>query len=296
MNESSRVDAPATGIRLGSKRTWLWITAVILMAAAAVFQRVSGPTYPYKGSFTAGDETYRFRLVRSSETTHGARVALPFPDGIQTEARLHYRRYPTTDSLTTTPFVREGDEWAAYLPVEPAAGKMEYFVTLSLDEGRVRIPSDAEDSIILRYKDPVPLAVLLPHVILMFLSMLIGLRAALSALFGSGDMRQLAYLALAGITLGGMIMGPIVQNYAFGEYWTGFPFGYDLTDNKTLIMWLCWVVAAGVLRFGRIKREVIQRGLVLAAAVVMVAVYLIPHSLRGSEYDYREEGVELRAD
>ncbi|MGA7306529.1 MAG: hypothetical protein WBW88_16750, partial [Rhodothermales bacterium] len=92
------------------------------------------------------------------------------------------------------------------------------------------------------------------------------------------------------------IMGPIVQNYAFGEYWTGFPFGYDLTDNKTLIMWLCWVVAAGVLRFGRIKREVIQRGLVLAAAVVMVAVYLIPHSLRGSEYDYREEGVELRAD
>ena len=35
-----------------------------------------------------------------------------------------------------------------------------------------------------------------------------------------------------------------VQKAAFGAYWTGFPFGYDLTDNKTVLMWLAWVLAA----------------------------------------------------
>ena len=37
------------------------------------------------------------------------------------------------------------------------------------------------------------------------------------------------------LAVGGFILGPLVQNYAFGELWTGVPFGWDLTDNKTLI-------------------------------------------------------------
>ncbi len=40
-----------------------------------------------------------------------------------------------------------------------------------------------------------------------------------------------------------MILGPIVQKYAFGELWTGIPFGWDLTDNKTLIAFLFWILA-----------------------------------------------------
>jgi len=90
------------------------------------------------------------------------------------------------------------------------------------------------------------------------------------------------------MTVGGMILGPIVQKYAFGAYWTGFPWGYDLTDNKTLIMWVVWIAAAGAL--GWKARDAAPgwraRFTVLAAAVVMTGVYLIPHSLRGSQLDY----------
>ena len=46
--------------------------------------------------------------------------------------------------------------------------------------------------------------------------------------------------------IGGMILGPIVQKYAFGEYWTGFPYGGDFTDNKMLIMWLAWAIAMAI--------------------------------------------------
>jgi hypothetical protein len=88
------------------------------------------------------------------------------------------------------------------------------------------------------------------------------------------------------MTLGGLILGPFVQKAAFGAYWTGFPWGYDLTDNKTLLMWLAWAFAAGAAGFSLRAREGWVRVAVMAASVAMTVVYLIPHSLRGSQLDY----------
>ena len=88
------------------------------------------------------------------------------------------------------------------------------------------------------------------------------------------------------VGIGGLVLGPIVQKYAFGAYWTGWPFGEDLTDNKTLAMWLAWVVAVFVLGRRRDPADRVARWTVAAAAVVMLAVYLVPHSLRGSQLDY----------
>jgi hypothetical protein len=77
-----------------------------------------------------------------------------------------------------------------------------------------------------------------------------------------------------------MILGPIMQKYAFGEFWTGIPFGWDLTDNKTLIALIFWIIAVVMNR----KKE---RPLytILAAAVLLV-IFSIPHSVLGSELDY----------
>ncbi len=83
-----------------------------------------------------------------------------------------------------------------------------------------------------------------------------------------------------------MILGPIVQKYAFGAFWTGVPFGYDLTDNKTLIMWIVWAAVCGLFVWKRMRSVLAERVSVILVAVVMVVVYLIPHSLRGSELDY----------
>ena len=47
--------------------------------------------------------------------------------------------------------------------------------------------------------------------------------------------KYLTFLTMGSLFLGGMLLGPIVQNFAFGDYWTGIPFGWDLTDNKTLL-------------------------------------------------------------
>lgn len=267
------------------KKILLWVLAILFMFSAIVYQRTTGPTYPFRGSFEANGEPFKYKLIRSEETIRNARVILPDP-GTSFDAQLHYKRYKTSDSLTIKPFVKADGEWSAELPIQPAAGKMEYFVTLSADGNEYRIPEEGEENIVLRYKDPVPGGILWPHIIMMFFSVLIGMRAGLSAMFEPGSMRFWAFISLVGMTLGGMILGPIVQKFAFGEYWTGFPFGGDLTDNKMLIMWVSWLIAAAVIGTKPKKNETVSRAVVLVAAVVMTIVYLIPHSMRGSELDY----------
>jgi hypothetical protein len=79
---------------------------------------------------------------------------------------------------------------------------------------------------------------------------------------------------------GGMILGPVVQYYAFGDLWTGVPFGWDLTDNKTLIGLLFWIAA--VLMNRKSEKPVYT----ILAAVMLLIVFSIPHSLFGSQLNY----------
>ena len=269
----------------------LWVTAVVLMLTAAVYQRLTGPTYRLRGGFTVAGETYRYRLIRSAYSTDDTLVTIPAPR-TGTTGYLHYKRYPTSDPYTVVPLEMHGEQLGARLPAQPPAGKLEYYLTLDTPTGSLTIPDNEAGSVIIRFKGPTPLYVLLPHVFMMFFAVLIGLRAGLAALFAPAEIDKLSWTALILVTVGGLLLGPIVQKSAFGEYWTGFPFGFDLTDNKTLIMWLVWELGCAVLLKYRTQRY-LRRAAVVGAAVVMVVVYLIPHSLRGSELDYSQldEGV-----
>lgn len=275
------------------KKFALWALAVLIMFSAIVYQRTTGPTYPFRGELQLEDQTLQYKLLRSHETTLGAPITLPDIGVPSFSATLHHKRYKTSDEYTVLKFEKAvsgtGETtWVAPLPVQPAAGKMEYFVEVKSGDTQKRIPEIGQDNIILRYKDPVPSWILWPHIFLMFFSVLFGMRTGLSAIFNTDDMRRLAFITLGGMTLGGMVLGPIVQKFAFGEYWTGFPFGGDLTDNKMLIMWVSWLTAAAVIGTRPKKKEGICRVVVLAAALVMSAVYAIPHSMRGSELDYSQ--------
>ena len=85
------------------------------------------------------------------------------------------------------------------------------------------------------------------------------------------------------LVIGGLFLGPMVQKSAFGAYWTGWPNGSDLTDNKTLIAFLAWLPATVAAARGMRTRAAVVLGW-----VVMMGVFLIPHSLRGSELDWSE--------
>jgi hypothetical protein len=103
-------------------------------------------------------------------------------------------------------------------------------------------------------------------------------RAALAAAFSRPEARRYAWVTVVLLGIGGLVLGPIVQKYAFDAYWTGVPFGYDLTDNKTLIAGVAWILAAWRLRGGREAKVAI-----VVATVVTMVVFAIPHSMWGSQ-------------
>ncbi len=219
---------------------------------------------------------------------------MTLPDaGGAIQATLRYRRYPTEDEFSVVPLERQDGRLVGRIPAQPPAGKVEYYVTLRTPTGVQRLPGANQPTVTLRFKGPVPAYVLAPHVLFMFLAVLVGMRAGLAALFEPRGVRRLAWTALLLMTVGGMVLGPVVQKYAFGEFWTGFPLGYDLTDNKVLVMWLVWLAACAAVGWRRGGHERRSRLAVGLAALVMMAVYLIPHSAQGSELDYEalERGV-----
>lgn len=270
----------------------LWILAFLMMASAAIYQRLSGPTNPKRGVVQVAGQELRYRLLRSQETTEGARITVPDP-GKGITGGLVFRRFPTMEPWTEVPMetgqARGRGVLTAQLPVQPAAGKVEYQVRLTTPEGTLSLP--AEGPVVLRYKDPVPTALLICHVACMFFGMLVGLRTGLAACFEPERIRNHALVTLGLLTLGGMVLGPFVQKYAFGAYWTGWPVGGDLTDDKTAILWLAWVAAGAVVLWLR-RPAMVGRIAVLAATAAMLAVYLIPHSARGSQLDYSQGQVK----
>lgn len=266
------------------KSVLLWMAAVVLMFAAAGYQERTGPTKELKGDFVVAGSVFDYEIIRSQNTTGDARIAVPDP-GQGVAAQLFWKRLGTADEFTPIPMVPQDGQLVGMLPAQPAAGKLEFYVELAGGAEPARI-QDGDEPVVIRFKDPVSIFVLLPHIAFMFFAILFGLRTALGAGLGD-DVRRLSWTTLILMSIGGMMLGPIVQKQAFGAYWTGFPWGYDLTDNKTLIMWVVWVAICGVLQW-KAEAKRLGRAVVLVGALVMMVVYLIPHSMRGSQLDYSQ--------
>jgi len=181
--------------------------------------------------------------------------------------------------------LRDGNELRGVLPNQPAAGKLEYHIVINSADVEIIIPKG--EKVITRYNGVVPNWVLGLHVMCMVLGMLFSTRTGLEALRKGTKIKTYVYLTFSFLFLGGMILGPVVQKYAFDAYWTGFPFGMDLTDNKTLIAMISWVIAI----FALIKNKK-ARGWIFAASLITLIIYLIPHSLMGSELDYSKMDTE----
>lgn len=258
----------------------LWIIAFVLTLLTAVYQRMTGPTYPLHGSAKIGEYKIDYDLDRShgGDGDHSVKVKVPDKN---ISGLLEYKRYKTNDEWDQILMTEEKGYLTASLPHQPPAGKLIYRVTLSLNDTQVVIPESK--AVIIRFKGDVPAFIIIPHVILIFMAMLFSTRTGLEYFNKLPDYKKLAYWTFGFLILGGMVFGPIMQKYAFDAYWTGFPFGIDLTDNKTLIAVIGWIIALVALK----KSSKPQRW-ILFAAILMFIVFLIPHSVLGSELDYNE--------
>jgi hypothetical protein len=268
------------------KSLWLWLLSFLLTIILAVYQRLSGPSYPFKGTETLAAAKVSYKFYRSWTSGRELPVQVTI-SGENISARLYYRHYPLLDgeNWTIMAMEKKAGTFQGAIPSQPPAGKVLYKVEASSADQSVWLNNGRP--MIARFKGEVPAALLIMHIIFMFAGLLLAFRTGLEALRHDGRWQKLLPWTLAVVCAGGLILGPLVQYNAFGTFWTGFPLGGDLTDSKTLLAVLVWVGAF----FLRNR----SRWWTLAATALMIAVYLVPHSLLGSEFNYQTGKVETSA-
>lgn len=259
------------------RRIGLWLLALVITLSSAIWQRLTGPTHPARGKVAIGGAEVRLRLLRSHGGDGDQPVVVKAADP-QVTGSVAWRRYPTKEPFVLLPMVREGGELKAALPHQPPAGKLEYQVRLQRAAETVVFPAKPA---ITRFKGAVPAVILAPHIATMFTGMLVANAAGLLALRGERKLLRISLVVIVLLSIGGLFLGPLVQKAAFGAYWTGWPFGTDLTDNKTAVAVLAWAVAAFLARGERDARVAVG-----IAAVVTLAVFMVPHSAWGSQVDW----------
>lgn len=262
------------------KSILLWLIAFVLTVFTAIYQRMTGPTYPISGEIVIGNKVINYKLDR----THGGEGDHPIEINVDDETisgQLFWKRYKTNDEWTSNAMVRIDEKLVAYLPHQLPAGKLIYHIILQKNEDDVTLPASGE--VVIRFKGDVPIYFLIPHIIFIFGAMLLSARTGLEYFNDGKKFKSLTILTFIFVIIGGFIFGPIVQKYAFGAFWTGFPFGHDLTDNKILVGFIGWLLALIALyKFKNPKRWIVF------ASILMFIIFLIPHSLLGSELDYNE--------
>jgi uncharacterized membrane protein len=174
--------------------------------------------------------------------------------------------------------VRKGDFLIASLPHLNIAGKMMYHITLMQGNQEVLLNDEAA---VLRYKGHVPMYILLPHILIIFLAMLFSTITGLEALTKGKNTLRYTWITIITLFIGGLILGPMVQKFSFDVYWAGWPFGHDLTDNKSIVAFIFWVIAL-IVQYKNRKTKFWP----VLASIVLLIVFLIPHSMLGSEIDY----------
>ena len=258
------------------KKTAFWLLAIVITLVLSIYQRMTGPTHPKRVTLELNGQSYSNKLPRSG-VRHDEVVTLKDIPA-DTQAQLHYRRYPTSDDYTTVDFTWTDGALKASLPVQPVAGKLQYYITV---DGKDHL---ADEPIVIRFRNDVPASILVPHILLMFAALLFAVYTLLLVLTRREYAKWLK-ITVATLFVGGFVFGPLVQHAAFGPWWTGFPFGTDLTDNKTLLSFLFFVAALVTLKWKYNKWVV---GL---AVVFMIAIFSIPHSAYGSEFDYSTQKI-----
>ena len=256
-------------------KKWIcWLLAILITLTLSIYQRKTGPTNPKSVTVELNGAHYPMKLprsgVRNDQTVK--LKGLPF----ETDAQLHYRRYPTSDNYTTLDFSWKDDVLQATLPVQPVAGKLQYYITV----GGKDYPADAP--VVIRFRNDVPAGILIPHILFMFAAMLFAVYTLLLVITRK-KYKTWLIVTTATLFVGGFILGPLVQHAAFGPWWTGFPFGSDLTDNKTLLSFLFFIAALATLKWKH------NKWMVILAVLFIILVFSVPHSTRGSEYDYSTE-------
>lgn len=256
-----------------------WIVAVILTAVSILYQNTTGPTYPQKGHIVFSGKQIDYKFDRSALINKECPVKIYTNDSL-IKGSLVWKRYKTQDNESSKPMRYENGYLIAELDKqEKMAEKLQYYIQLSTNQPGTQnvdqlgyIPD--KNGVVIRFRGDVPFMIVILHVFFIFAFELMSLKTGMEFFRKEPKYRKYIYWTLGLAIIGGFIFGPLVQYYAFNEWWTGFPFGIDLTDNKMVVAFIAWIAA--LIALYKSKKPGYW---VLGAAIITIGIFLIPHSV-----------------
>ncbi len=251
------------------KAILFWILSFAITIGSAIYQRKTGPTHPISGSVNFNGKKIDYVFDRSNESTSNCVVQIKTGDPAISGV-LKWRKFGTLDPFNVVE-MKGSETLKAEIPAQEPLEKLQYFVELRKDKMSITVPEDKP--VIIRFKGHVPLGILVPHIFFMFFAMMLSTRSGFEFFNNAVSLKKLAVWTLVVLFIGGFPLGFLMNYFAFGQVWGGFPYGNDITDNKTLIAFIGWLLA-----YYMIKKEMQPKLFAALAAILMIVVYSIPHS------------------
>jgi hypothetical protein len=200
-------------------------------------------------------------------------------------------------NMLTMNFNDSAKLYEARLPILKKGEKIFYFMELLNETGGqlIRLPLPKNSPVMVKYEGVVPLYIVIPHVLLMFLAIYFATLALVDAIGILAGKEQIVFMAknylwaTLAVFIGGYPFGWGMNYFAFGTIWEGIPFGWDFTDNKTQVIlfyliFLC-LSSLGALSRGKWKNNYSDRTLGwlgIIGYLFVLGIYIIPHSIQFS--------------
>ena len=187
-----------------------------------------------------------------------------------------------------------GGRYDARLPDLGKGARWKYAIAVIRSDGAsIRLPENPEKYFLIKFKGTVSKVVLVSHVLFMFGSffcMVLGFLGAiriLKGLEGKQSTVNAGRWVLLLSFIGGWPLGFVLNYQTFGVLWEGYPFGYDITDNKTQLMFMLWLVSLFLVRGSFIGRGEDKDLLgarafawaIIASFIASFALFILPHSI-----------------
>ena len=202
---------------------------------------------------------------------------------------------PPSSTIVAIPMMRvEPDRYQAYLPDLRKGARLRYWISaVNVEGAKLRLPNDPGRFVTLKFKGTASMGVLIAHIAFMFgafffmVMSFFGAIRILRGLEGTRSTVNAARWVLILSFIGGWPLGFILNHQTFGSLWEGYPFGYDITDNKTQVIFLLWLVSllfawGSFTGAGEGKDRLGARPFayaILASFLVSLALFILPHSM-----------------
>jgi hypothetical protein len=194
----------------------------------------------------------------------------------------------------------ENDVFVASIPYHKKGTQAWYYIEAQKQIGDAKLTVSLPDKnspnykpILLKFEGDVPPYIIVSHVFCNFAGIFFSVLAIFSTvdlMRGKSTLKKSVIFSLFTFIFlftGFLLVGSALNYFAFGVMWEAFPFGSDITDNKSQIILFFWVVTLFLVKgtiLGKnpsqnLVSEKTYSFMVIISFVVTVVMYLIPHSI-----------------